>query len=298
MGSRLVSASRVIRSAGGAASVPERVGLVDDEESEPRKQRRELMRMVDEQRLDRLRRDEEDTGWVLEQPLPRARPTSPCHLWTGTTSSIRPSFLMPSRTAHTEDVQGPLFLRTFGVPFWALAHVFGRDPMDWYRLVCGLGRFSVVGTTVRQAEVPAHLLADEHHQPLDGQKVYIATTVADGCCLGAEPAATAGTDDLKAADEVFKDEARDIAPESAPKTVSTDGWKGTHARPVREGPAGDHPSVFLARVAQDPGSGPALERTVRGRLPPGLGGVPTAGASGNGSAGCGSGQPNTSGDRP
>ena len=99
----------------------------------------------------------------------------------------------------------------------------------WYRLVCGLGRFSVVGTTVRQAEVPAHLLADEHHQPLDGQKVYIATTVADGCCLGAEPAATAGTDDLKAAYEVFKDEARDIAPEYAPKTVSTDGWKGTQA---------------------------------------------------------------------
>lgn len=147
----------------------------------------------------------------------------------GTTYSIRPSFLMPYMTARTEDVQGPLFLRTFGVPFWALAHVFGRDPMYWYRLVCGLGRFSVVGTTVRQAEVPAHLLADEHHQPLDGQKVYIATTVADGCCLGAEPAATAGTDDLKAAYEVFKDEARDIAPEYAPKTVSTDGWKSTQA---------------------------------------------------------------------
>src|SRR5512135_3744967 len=108
----------------------------------------------------------------------------------GTTYSIRPSFLMPYMTARTEDVRGPLFLRTFGVPFWALAHVCGRDPMYWYRLVCGLGRFRVVGTTVRQAEVPAHLLADAHHQPLDGRKVYVATTVADGCCLGAEPAAT------------------------------------------------------------------------------------------------------------
>src|SRR5512135_2544933 len=47
----------------------------------------------------------------------------------GTAYSIRPSFLMPYVTARTEDVQGPLFLRTFGVPFWALAHVFGRDPM-------------------------------------------------------------------------------------------------------------------------------------------------------------------------
>ena len=146
-----------------------------------------------------------------------------------TAYSIRPSFLMPDMTARTEDVEGPLFLRKFGVPFWALAHVFGHDPMDWYRLECGLGRFSVVGTTVRQAELPEHLLADEHHQTLDGQKVSIATTVGGGCCLGAEPAATAGTDDLKVAYEEFKNEAHDLAPEYAPKTVSTDGWKGTQA---------------------------------------------------------------------
>jgi hypothetical protein len=147
----------------------------------------------------------------------------------GTAYSVRPSFLMPYMTARVADVEGPLFLRKFGVPYWALAHVFGDDPMYWYRLECGLGRSSVVGTTVRQVEIPEHLLADEHHQTLDGEKVYIATTVAGGCCLGAEPAMTAGTDDLKAAYEVFKDEARDIAPNYAPKTVSTDGWKGTQA---------------------------------------------------------------------
>ena len=66
-------------------------------------------------------------------------------------------------------------------------------------------------------------------QTLDGQKVYIATTVGDGCCLGAEPADGGGTDDLKAAYAVFKEEARDVAPEYAPKTVNTDGWKGTQA---------------------------------------------------------------------
>jgi hypothetical protein len=122
-----------------------------------------------------------------------------------------------------------LFLRKFGVPYWALARVFGGDPMSWYRRECALGRFSVVGTTVRQAELPAHLLADEHHQTLDGKKVYIATTVGSGCVLGAELAPTAGTDDLKAAYGLFKEEARDIAPEYAPKTVSTDGWKPTRA---------------------------------------------------------------------
>jgi hypothetical protein len=147
----------------------------------------------------------------------------------GLSYSVRPSFLMPYMTARTDDAQGPLFLRKFGVPFWALARVFGHSPMYWYRIECGLGRFSVAGTTVHQAVLPEHLLADEHHQTLDGQKVYIATTVAAGCVLGAEPATTAGTDDLKDAYSVFKQEARDIAPKYAPKTVNTDGWKGTKA---------------------------------------------------------------------
>jgi len=150
-------------------------------------------------------------------------------LTDGVAYSVRPSFLMPYMTARTEDVQGPLFLRKFGVPFWALAYVFGHDPMYWYRMECGLGRFSVAGTTVRQAALPEDLLADEHHQTRDGQTVYIATTVANGCCLGAEPAETAGTDDLKVAYQVFKDEARDITPKYVPKTVNTDGWKGTQA---------------------------------------------------------------------
>ena len=147
----------------------------------------------------------------------------------GAAYSVRPSFLMPSMTARVAAVEGPLFLRKFGVPCWALAHVFGADPMYWYHQECALGRFSVVGTTVRRADVPAHLVADEHHQPRDGQKVSIATTVGGGCCLGAEPAEAAGTDDLKAAYAVFKAEARDVTPRYAPKTVSTDGWKATQA---------------------------------------------------------------------
>jgi hypothetical protein len=143
--------------------------------------------------------------------------------------SIRPSFVMPYMTARTTEVEGPMFLRKFGVPFWALARVFGGNPMYWYRLECGLGRFSVVGTTVHQAELPDHLLADEHHQTLDGKKVYIATTVGGGCVLGAEPSVAAGADDLTPAYAVFQTEARDITSDYAPATVSTDGWKGTQA---------------------------------------------------------------------
>jgi hypothetical protein len=120
-------------------------------------------------------------------------------------------------------------LRKFAVPFRVLARVLGRDPMSWYRGECALGRSSVAGTTVRRVEVPEHLLADEHHQTIDGQKIYLVTTVGLGCILGAEPSASAGTDDLTKAYAVFKGEARDIAPEYTPKAVNTDGWKGTKA---------------------------------------------------------------------
>ncbi|MGB7214505.1 MAG: hypothetical protein WBE98_05630 [Gammaproteobacteria bacterium] len=147
----------------------------------------------------------------------------------GTSYSVRPSFLLPYMTGMTDEVERPLFLRKFGVPHWALAYVFGGNAMYWYRLEISLGRNSIVGTTVRNTELPVHLLADEHHQPRDGEKNYIATTVGGGCCLGAAVAETAGTEELKDAYAVFCEEARDVAPDYAPKTVNTDGWKGTQA---------------------------------------------------------------------
>lgn len=146
---------------------------------------------------------------------------------TGAAFSVRPSFVLPGMSGWTEDVQGPLFLRAFGVPFWALARVFGRDAMYWYRLEVHLGGNSIVGTTVRRVPLPEHLLADEHHQTRDGVKNYIATTVAKGCCLGAALAPTAGTDDLQAAYQVFQQEARDVQADYQPQTVSMDGWAAT-----------------------------------------------------------------------
>jgi hypothetical protein len=150
-------------------------------------------------------------------------------LRNGTAYSIRPSFVMPFMTGRTEEVEDSLFLRRFGVPFWGLAHVFGHNPMYWYRLECSLGRNSIVGTTVRKATLPDHLLADEHHQPRDRTKNYIATTVGGGCCLGAEVVENAGTEDLKTAYGVFREESLDVNPQYRPKTVNTDGWKSTQA---------------------------------------------------------------------
>ena len=147
---------------------------------------------------------------------------------TGESFAIRPSFVLPYQSARADDVESALFLRSFGVPFWASARVFGRGHNYWYRLEVSLGRNRVVGTTVRQARLPEHLLADEHHQTRAGDKNYIATTVGAGCCLGAALAPTANADDLTAAYGVFRPEAQNVQPGCKPKTVSVDGWAATH----------------------------------------------------------------------
>lgn len=143
--------------------------------------------------------------------------------------SVRPSFLMPYMTGRTKDVEKPMFLRKFGVPFWALSYAFGRNRMYWYRNAVSFGHNSIVGTTVRKVKVPENTLADEHHQTRNGQKNYIAMTVGEGCCLGAGISETAGTKDLTEGYRKFKEEAQNVEPDYTPKTVNTDGWKSTKA---------------------------------------------------------------------
>jgi hypothetical protein len=49
---------------------------------------------------------------------------------TGESFTVRPAFALPYMAGVAGDASGPLFLRGFGVPFWALARVFsGYSPM-------------------------------------------------------------------------------------------------------------------------------------------------------------------------
>jgi len=149
---------------------------------------------------------------------------------TGQKFSIRPSFMLPYMTATTEDVEKGLYLRHWNVPYDALSHVFGRPPMFWYRAELALGRPAIVGTTVKAAErLPAHLLADEKHTKLLGQKVYVPTVVGGGCILGATLSEGADAKALLAAYGEFSSEARDLSPDYAPETVCTDGWEPTQS---------------------------------------------------------------------
>jgi len=52
---------------------------------------------------------------------------------TGAVFALRPSFVMPSLIARTAEVEKALSLRQWGVPFDALASIFGRDALFWYR---------------------------------------------------------------------------------------------------------------------------------------------------------------------
>lgn len=149
-------------------------------------------------------------------------------LETDAAYQIRPSFLMPYMIARTEDVEKPLYLRRWGVPFEALAYVFGHDPMFWYRAYVALGRNSLVGTTVKAPEtLPSDVLADEKHTRQDGETVYLATTVAEECILGAALADTADAPALTEAYRIFQTEAREVDLAYSPQSVNTDGWTAT-----------------------------------------------------------------------
>jgi hypothetical protein len=128
----------------------------------------------------------------------------------------------------TDEVEKALFLRRFGVPFWALTYVFGHNDDYWYRLSLSFGRHEIVSTTLKDPEqLPEHLLADEKHVHFNGEKGYIAMTVAQDCVLGASLALGADEAALTEAYGYFKQEAMTLKPDYAPQTVNTDGWLAT-----------------------------------------------------------------------
>lgn len=132
--------------------------------------------------------------------------------------TVAPAFVLPYMSGRVEDVEKALFLMRFHVPCWALAYAFGRDAMYWYRGQQGLGRFSLVGTTVKTAQsLPQDLVADEKHSWLKGERVYIATTAGQECILGASVAPSASQPDLPQAYGVFAREAQTVAEESPPQ---------------------------------------------------------------------------------
>ena len=140
--------------------------------------------------------------------------------------TVAPSEVLPYMTGYTDEVEKALFLRRFGVPFWGLTYVFGRDDSYWERLSRSLGAYAIVGTTLKDPhKLPEHVLADEKHVHFNGQRAYIATTVAQDCVLGASLALNADEPALTEAYSYFKQEAQTLLPDYAPRlSIPMAGW--------------------------------------------------------------------------
>ena len=146
----------------------------------------------------------------------------------GNAYRLRPSFVMSYMTGTVKELEYPLLLLSFGVPCWVVTKIFGRNDMFWQRHLERLGRNSLVGTTVRVAELlPTHLAADEHHADWCGEKGYVAVTAGGGCLLGVALTEAADEAHLTQAYGQFAAEAREVQPDYAPETVNTDGWFAT-----------------------------------------------------------------------
>ena len=147
---------------------------------------------------------------------------------TGAVFALRPSFVMPSMIGRTDEIEKALYLRQWGVPFDALAYVFGRDAMFWYRAWLAFGRLSLVGTTVKEPQkVPRDLVADEQLTRVAKQPVYVPTTVGGGCFLGVSVVEAADTVTLERGYGECAKEAKALAPDSQARSVCTDGWEAT-----------------------------------------------------------------------
>jgi hypothetical protein len=63
---------------------------------------------------------------------------------------IRPDCVMPYMSEKTEKAAKGLYLRKHGLSYDGIAYVLGGSEMHWYHLCQGMGRGSIVGTTVKR----------------------------------------------------------------------------------------------------------------------------------------------------
>jgi hypothetical protein len=138
---------------------------------------------------------------------------------------IYPHFMASYMRGETSSISDALFLCRWS-PYWAIAEVFGRNHMYWYRCHNSLASKSIIGTTIQKdTRIPVDIVGDEHHSKLSGNKAYIATTVAKGCFLGVEVTNTCDEKELTEAYGVFKEESLQLDLNYKPNSINLDGWQ-------------------------------------------------------------------------
>lgn len=141
---------------------------------------------------------------------------------------IHPCFVLPYLRGNSEFVSKGLLLRKYNVPYHAIASTLGGNAMYWYRAELSLGMNNLVGTTIKAFDrLPEHILVDEHHDKLLGNKVYICTTVAKDCFVGAALSPNISFEALEKAYGIFKAESQYLAPNYTPLSINLDGFAST-----------------------------------------------------------------------
>lgn len=142
--------------------------------------------------------------------------------------TIHPSFIMPYWSGKVVDCREGILLYLRGTSLDSIVTCFGENQQKWLDRVNHLGRFSIVGTTVKNPDLLAEsLTADEKITSLNGKEIYACVTVGENCILGADLSLTEDEHGLKESYDVFKQESLNIAPNYQPKSVNTDGWAAT-----------------------------------------------------------------------
>lgn len=141
---------------------------------------------------------------------------------------IVPCNVLAYMSGKTEDVEKPLRLRKYSVPYWVLAEIFGRDANYYHRIECTLGRCSVVGAlSSGPGTLPKHFVADEKHAKHLGEKAYIAMAAGGGCVLAAELTPGCDADSLRESYGVLRQEAEWADPDHRFESANTDGFQAT-----------------------------------------------------------------------
>lgn len=157
---------------------------------------------------------------------------------------VVPANIMPYMTGRTEDVEKPLFLRKFNVPYWALEYTFGRSACYYWRLERRMGMASIAGSLTGhidaesddtgevarcECSLPEDIACDEKHAKYLGKKAYVTVSAGGGCVLGAELTEGADKASLVEGYSVLRNEIEAAAPGHEIKSINTDGYTSTTA---------------------------------------------------------------------
>ncbi len=141
---------------------------------------------------------------------------------------IHPCFVMPYLRGKTIEISKGLRLRKYNLPYHEIAEVHGGNAMFWYRSELSLSQYNIVGTTAKSPRVlPSHLVADEHHDKLHREKVYVCTTVGGDCFFGAHVSPNVSYEALRQAYGIYKLETQLAYPDYTPTTINIDGFAST-----------------------------------------------------------------------